>query len=67
MRSKSPINVTCRVKWKKYRREMKANPPAELPWLMMLSSADYRKWKIDKEIIHELEEFALNEQKFVKP
>ena len=31
------------VKWKKYRREMKLNPPTELPWLMMLSAADYRR------------------------
>ncbi|WP_018660704.1 Rpn family recombination-promoting nuclease/putative transposase [Heyndrickxia acidiproducens] len=50
------------VKWKKYRREMKAKPSAEYPWLMMLSAADYRKKTIDTNIFHELEEFAMNEQ-----
>ena len=50
------------VKWKKYRREMKSNPPTEYPWLMMLSAVDYRKKTIAKEIFNELEEFALNEQ-----
>ena len=29
------------VKWKKYRKEMRANPPAEYPWLIMLNAADY--------------------------
>ena len=46
----------------KYRREMKLNPLAEYPWLMMLSAVDYRKKTIDKGIFNELEEFALNEQ-----
>jgi predicted transposase/invertase (TIGR01784 family) len=50
------------VKWKKYRREMKGNSPTELPWLMMLTAADYRKKGVNKEIFHELEEFSMNEQ-----
>ena len=54
------------VKWKKYRREMKLNPPTELPWLMMLSAADYRRKTIDDEIFHELEVLAMNEQEVQK-
>ncbi len=50
------------VKWKKYRRGMKAKPPASYPWLMMLSAADYRKKTIDTDILQELEELAMNEQ-----
>lgn len=49
------------VKWKKYRREMKDSSFAELPWLMMLTAADFRKKNIDPEILHELEEFSMNE------
>ncbi|KWZ85979.1 Rpn family recombination-promoting nuclease/putative transposase [Heyndrickxia coagulans] len=49
-------------KWKKYRRGMKAKPPAAYPWLMMLSAADYRKKTIDTDILQELEELAMNEQ-----
>lgn len=54
------------IKWKKYRRELKKNPPTELPWLMMLSAADYRRKTMDEEIIHELEELAMNEQEVQK-
>ena len=54
------------VKWKKYRREMKLNPPTELPWLMMLSAADYRRKTMDDEIFHELEALAMNEQEVQK-
>ncbi|MGG5252495.1 Rpn family recombination-promoting nuclease/putative transposase [Neobacillus sp. SM06] len=50
------------VKWKKYKREMKQNPPKELPWLMMLSAANYQKKVLDEEIIQELEVLAMNEQ-----
>jgi predicted transposase/invertase (TIGR01784 family) len=50
------------VKWKKYRREMMEHSPTELPWLMMLTAADYRKKGVNKEIFHELEEFSMNEQ-----
>lgn len=49
------------VKWKKYRREMKDSSSAELPWLMMLTAADFRKKNIDPEILHELEEFSMKE------
>ena len=54
------------VKWKKYRREMKLNPPTELPWLMMLSAADYRRETMDEDIFHELEALAMNEQEVQK-
>jgi predicted transposase/invertase (TIGR01784 family) len=50
------------VKWKKYRKEMKANPPAEYPWLIMLNAEDYQNKTIEDEMIHELEEWAMNEQ-----
>ncbi|WP_102272137.1 Rpn family recombination-promoting nuclease/putative transposase [Cytobacillus massiliigabonensis] len=50
------------VKWRKYRREMKTNPPPELPWLMMLTATDYEKKTGDAEIFHDLEELAMNEQ-----
>jgi predicted transposase/invertase (TIGR01784 family) len=49
------------VKWKKYRRGMKENISAEFPWLMMLTAADYRKKIVDKELLQELEVFAMNE------
>ena len=45
---------------------MKLNPPTELPWLMMLSAADYRRKTIDDEIFHELEVLAMNEQEVQK-
>ncbi len=45
---------------------MKLNPPAELPWLMMLSAADYRRKTIDDDIFHELEVLAMNEQEVQK-
>ena len=54
------------VKWKKYRREMKLNPPTELLWLMMLSAADYRRKTMDEDIFHELEVLAMNEQEVQK-
>lgn len=38
------------------------NSSAELPWLMMLTAADFHKKKIDSEILRELEEFSMNEQ-----
>ena len=44
----------------------KLNPPTELPWLMMLSAADYRRKTIDDEIFHELEVLAMNEQEVQK-
>lgn len=50
------------VKWRKYRRELKENPPLALPWLMMLSAANYEKKIVDEEIFRELEELAVNEQ-----
>ncbi len=34
----------------------------ELPWLMMLSAADYQEKKWDEEIMSELEEWALNKE-----
>lgn len=34
----------------------------ELPWLMMLSATDYRKKNTDKEILLELEEWAMNRE-----
>ena len=50
------------VKWKKYKRDIKANPPMELPWLMMLTASDFEKKTIDENLFHELEEWAMNEQ-----
>ena len=50
------------VKWRKYRREIKENPPAELPWLMMLAAADYNRKRVNEEFFRELEEFSMNEQ-----
>jgi predicted transposase/invertase (TIGR01784 family) len=50
------------VNWKKYRKEMRANPPAEYPWLIMLNAVDNNNKKIEEEMIHELEEWAMNEQ-----
>ena len=41
---------------------MRANPPAEYPWLIMLNAADYQNKTIEEEMIHELEEWAMNEQ-----
>lgn len=41
---------------------MKEHSPTELPWLMMLTAADYRKKGVNKEIFHELEGFSMNEQ-----
>lgn len=49
------------LKWKKYKREMKENPPLELPWMMMLSIADYKMKTINYDIFQELEEIAMNE------
>ena len=54
------------IKWKKYRREINLNPPTEIPWLMMLSAADYRKKTMDEDIFHELEALAMNEQEVQK-
>jgi predicted transposase/invertase (TIGR01784 family) len=54
---------TFMVQWKKYRRQMKRMENKEWPWLMMLSVADYRKEKLDKELFNELEEWAMNEEK----
>lgn len=50
------------LNWKIYRKDMKKNPPTELPWLMMLSATDYQTKTIDEELFHELEELAMNEQ-----
>lgn len=41
---------------------MKTNPPPELPWLIMLTAADYEKKTGYVEIFHGLEELAMNEQ-----
>lgn len=50
------------IKWKKYRRELKDHSPSELPWLIMLSAADYRTKTVDEEFLQELEEYAMKEQ-----
>lgn len=48
------------VQWKKYRRQMRKEEKKEFPWLMMFSAADYRKKKIDNELLSELEEWAMD-------
>jgi len=50
------------VQWKKYRRQMRKEENKELPWLMMLSAADYRKKKADDGLLSELEEWAMNRE-----
>ena len=50
------------VKWKKYRRQLKENSVSEYPWLMMLSAVNYRNKTVNKDILLELEELAMNEQ-----
>ena len=37
------------VQWRKYRRKLMDNKHQEMPWLMMLSAADYRKNHINTE------------------
>jgi len=46
----------------KYKRKLKEQNLTQIPWLMMLSAADYRKKRTDAEIIFELEEWAMNEE-----
>lgn len=48
------------VKWRKYRRKLNENNHQEIPWLMMLAAADYRKRQINNEMLDELEEWAVN-------
>lgn len=50
------------VQWKKYHRQIKSKENKELPWLLMLSAADYRKKKTDAELMSELEEWAMNSE-----
>lgn len=50
------------VQWRKYKRKLKEQNLTQIPWLMMLSAADYRKKRTDAEIIFELEEWAMNEE-----
>lgn len=50
------------VQWRKYRRQMRKEENKELPWLMMLSAADYRRKKVDEELLSELEEWAMNRE-----
>ncbi len=51
------------VQWRKYRRKIKAlEKSEELPWLMMLSAADFKKKKWDEELMSELEEWAMNKE-----
>lgn len=51
------------VQWKQYRRKMRTlEQSEELPWLMMLSVADYRQKKPDEKLISELEEWAMNKE-----
>ncbi|MEH7345777.1 Rpn family recombination-promoting nuclease/putative transposase [Bacillus sp. JJ1532] len=53
---------TFMVQWRKYRRKLKEQNLTELPWLMMLSAADYRKKRTDPELLTELEEWAMNQE-----
>lgn len=39
---------------------MSANPPAEYPWIIMLNEADYNNKTMDKEIMHEMEDWVMN-------
>ncbi|MCH1624446.1 Rpn family recombination-promoting nuclease/putative transposase [Fredinandcohnia sp. SECRCQ15] len=51
------------LQWRKYRREIRNQEKNEqIPWLMMLSAADYRKRKFDEELIGELEEWAMDKE-----
>ncbi len=50
------------IQWRKYRRQMMKEENKELPWLMMLSVADYRVKKADAELLSELEEWAMDRE-----
>ncbi len=50
------------VQWRKYRRQIKSKENKELPWLLMLLVADYRKKRTDDELLSELEEWAMDRE-----
>ena len=50
---------TFMVQWRKYRRTLMNKKQQEMPWLMMLSAADYRKDHTNNEMLMELEEWAM--------
>jgi len=48
------------VQWKKYRKKVREQNHLEIPWLMMLSAADYRKKQVNSGMLESLEEWAMD-------